>query len=65
MKAISIRRFRRPDPRIGAGNTKCLDCSALRHGVTRERCRQHVRKTGHRVEFAVEHVTVYGPEESA
>jgi hypothetical protein len=58
---LTMTRFRRPDVNRHGGITKCLDCDRLPNGCTRERCRQHAEKYGHRVEYIVEDVTTYGP----
>jgi hypothetical protein len=43
------------------GTAECEQCKNLHPDSTRERCRVHVRQTGHRVRFVIEDVTTYDP----
>lgn len=52
-----IRTSRRKLP----GVASCGECDALNPGATRERVRQHVKKTGHTAFFLIEDTTMYGP----
>lgn len=37
----------------------CEDCGRLHPNATRERCRLHVKMTGHTVRYVIDEVTVY------
>lgn len=56
-KRVVIKRFRHQ------GTAECEGCNRLHPDSTRERCRAHVRATGHKVRFVIEDVTAYDPAE--
>lgn len=59
---VSIRRYKRSRD-LCEGTAVCTSCDKLRADCTRERARQHVKKTGHTVYYTIEHIWIYQPRD--